>query len=94
MPSRPARPRCRRSPRGTHLFAWPPPNPPPAETKERYVEPATDSSISGTDAAPEPNGGANNARADSPPSLETEWMGCLAASESASPVRTVVVLLV
>ena len=55
--------------------AWPPPNPPPAETKERYVEPATDSSISGTDAAPEPNGGANNARADSPPSLETEgWV--------------------
>ena len=56
-------------------MAWPPPNPPPAETKERYVEPATDSSISGTDAAPEPNGGANNARADSPPSLETEgWV--------------------
>ena len=55
--------------------AWPPPNPPPAETKERYVEPATGSSISGTDAAPEPNGGANDARADSPPSLETEgWV--------------------
>lgn len=55
--------------------AWPPPNPPPAETKERRVEPTTEASSSGTDAAPEPNGGADDARADSPPSLETDgWV--------------------